>query len=149
MINDFYKKYIIAVTGYAGDGKTTTITKLYDKLASTGKISAVRHIWGVPDINNPTYDFSLIGNSRYGATGFVSRGEQIYALRDDLEYLAKEDCQVIVCACRKECPDTYKAVAEISWRYGYYIDWADFSVPPGMSKDDYTEQLSLDLYLLF
>ena len=148
-IAGFHKKYIIAVIGDAGDGKTTTINKTYDKLVIAGKLTEIRYLWGMPDISRPTFDFSLTGTAKYGKTGMVSRGDQICALLDDLYRLADEDCNVIVCACRKHWPDTFKSIAEIAWEYGYYIDWVKFDRPAGMSKDEYTDILSSDIAALF
>lgn len=135
-------KYIIAIIGDANAGKTTTIAKIYENLYSAGKISGITYLWNKPDINNPTIDFSLIGNTIYGITGILSRGDVICTLKSDLEVLAIAKSNVIVCACRKQYPDTFNAVAGISWMYGYNIIWVDLSCPTGTSKDLYTDGIS-------
>lgn len=135
-------KYIIAVIGDANAGKTTTINKIYDNLNKAGKISGITNIWGMPDICNPRIDFSLTGITFYGLTGIVSRGDVICTLKTDLVELATRKSEMIICACRKKYPNTFNAVAAISWMYGYHIIWVDLSCPLGTSKDAYTDFIS-------
>lgn len=142
-------KYMLAVIGEANAGKTTTLTKAYYKLKSEGKISNITCYWGKTDIRFPTSDFLLKGITVYGLTGIISQGDQICYLKKNLERLAKENAQVILCACRKQAPDTYKSVAEISWKYGYNIIWIDLSCPSDMSLDAYTTRLSVEIADLF
>lgn len=143
-------KYIIAVIGDANAGKTTTINKIYHMLVSRGAIKDVVNIWGTPDINYPTVDFSLTGTTRYGLTGIMSQGDQICYLEENLEDLAKDrGVDMILCACRKGSPDTYKAVAKISWMYGYNIIWAHLSPAPGISKDSRTDALAAEIAAVF
>ena len=142
-------KYILAVIGDANAGKTTTLTKTYYKLKDQDKIRDVTCYWGKPDIKFPTSDFLLKGITLYGLTGIISQGDQICYLKENLERLAEQDAKVILCACRKQAPDTYKSVAEISWKYGYDIIWIQLSCPSGMCLDTYTANLSAELAALF
>lgn len=142
-------KFIIAIIGDANAGKTTTINKVFNTMSKTGKIHSVENIWDSPDINNPTLDFSLTGETKYGTTGIVSRGDIIYALKDDLETLVAKKAEVIICACRKQRPDTFNAVAAISWKHSYSIIWIDISCPSGISKDTYTDSISSNISSLF
>ncbi len=142
------QKYIIAVIGYADDGKTTTISKAFQKIDAKGVISHIRRIWGTP-ANNPIEDFSLTGNTKYGLTGILSQGDAIKKLYAELDRLVKIDCNVIICACRKQYPDTFNAVAKISWEHDYSIIWIKFDRPHGVTQDNYTDSLADKIFNLF
>lgn len=145
------QKYIIAVIGEAHDGKTTTINKAFIKMDADGIISHVTAMqgWTIPTPADVIHDFSLTGNTKYGLTGFVSRGDVTHALYSDLDNLVSAGCNVIICACRKQRPDTFNAVAKISWEYNYPIIWIKFNRPVNVSKDDYTDMLSNKIFYLF
>lgn len=142
-------KYILAVIGEANAGKTTTLTKTYHYLKGNNKLTEVTFFWGKADIKDPNSDFLLKGTTVYGLTGILSQGDQICYLGENLERLAKHEVQVILCACRKQQPDTYKSVAGISWKYGYNIIWIDLSCPEGMSIGKYTDEVSANIASLF
>lgn len=149
------QKYLFAVLGDANEGKTTTVCKAFRKLAGSGVISSVTSVRGpVPlPVSVPlparVDDFCLTGITGYGLTGFLSSGDQINDTKANLENLVQKGCRVIVCACRKRLPDTFKAVAEISWKYDYTIVWIKFDRPETISKDVYTDQLSDRIFSLF
>lgn len=144
------QKYLIAVIGEANDGKTTTINKVFSKMNADGIISHIVAMsgWTIPAPN--TYsDFSLTGQTKYGLTGFISRGDVISTLKNDLYDLVSAKCNVIVCACRKQYPDTFNAVAKVSWEHNYKIIWMKFDRPANVSKDHYTDMLSDKIFYLF
>lgn len=146
------QKYIIAVIGDANDGKTTTINKVFKKMQEADAITHITPVagWSVPSSSPSAWDdFSLTGNTKYGLTGFLSRGDVVYATKSDLDILASAGCGVIICACRKQYPDTFNAVAKVSWEYGYSIIWIRFDRPPEVTKGDYTDELSEKIVCLF
>lgn len=143
------QKYIIAVLGDAGEGKTTTINKAFNKLADSKIISGVTSVWGTLPSPSNVVDFSLTGITEYGLTGFLSQGDQICHTNANLEKLVRLGCQVIVCACRKQDPDTFNAVAKIAWEHDFSIVWIKFDRPENVSKDDYTDELSDKIFYLF
>lgn len=143
------QKYLFAVLGDANEGKTTTIYKTFRKLDGSGLIASVTSVWGPVPTSAQVVEFCLTGITGYGLTGFLSKGDQIYDTKANLENLVQKGCRVIVCACRKRLPDTFKAVAEISWKYDYTIVWIKFDRPGTVSKDVYTDELSDRIFSLF
>jgi hypothetical protein len=144
------QKYLIAVIGDANDGKTTTICKAFHKMNASGVILHPTTMPGfiIPAINS-YHDFSLTGNTIYGLTGFISRGDVIYTLKNDLDNLVRVGCNVIICACRRNYPATFNAVAQVSWESDYSIIWIKFNRPTGVTQDAYTDDLSDKILHLF
>ena len=143
-------KYIIAVIGDANAGKSTTIKKVYRELVKRGKIKNIKNIWGDPDDIGYKGDVSLMGATSYGLTGIVSEGDNLRMLEVYLtDFKEKERADMILCACRKQWPGTYKAVAKFAWMYGYTIIWVDLSPVPGISIDDRTDAVAAKIANVF
>lgn len=86
---------IIALQGVANSGKTTTIKLLDQKLIKEGYTPiAGKRIGGAGD-------FSDVYRSPKGKIiGITSTGDTHDMVRSNLERLIKENCEIIICACR-------------------------------------------------
>lgn len=153
VISSLPQKYIISVIGEKHAGKTTTIKKAFHKLKDSGRITIDQTlIWGARKKGEPG-DFHAIVDSVYGTTGILSSGDVTKQIFKDIKdnFIDKKKCNIILCACRKDGPKTYSAIAEIAWRYNYTILWVDLTTFPKGSEEqnDHTNQKAEEITELF
>ncbi len=104
------KKKIIALSGRANSGKTTTLNIAYEKLCS---LKSAVVLWHEPIGRG----LDFIAVLRLGKTrvGVVSQGDEGDALEGNLRRLANESCALILCATRS---------------YGFTVDAVEDMHPP-------------------
>jgi hypothetical protein len=127
---------IIALRGMPKSGKTNTIVQVYYRLLQGG---ATPVPGGRPGTEVRRCVLEIDGVK----VGINSSGDVQKDVEDDVDFLAGEECVVIVCATRrcgtwKRPAVTEEAVARVARKYGYSIVWIDkkWTPPPEQARND-------------
>jgi hypothetical protein len=115
------EKLLIAVRGPANSGKTATIVRVYkiiEKKYKPNVLSVTPPFWGK--------EIRAILTIEKIKIGIVSLGDPSNKPRKNLEYFlqyfSRQDCQIIICACRTK-GSTYDAVDHMKQKYR--VNWHD------------------------
>ena len=108
------KKFIIVNWGTAGVGKTPSLRKVYDILASKYPTTILDNRNG-KDIKAIVF----IGDCK---VGIETQGDPkpYFVTADSMEDFRNLGCQIVVAACRTK-GDTWDAVYEMETKYGYHL----------------------------
>ena len=112
-------KKIIALRGKGGSGKTTTINLLPSILNNHG-YSQVENMY-----QSHGADFLDIFEKNGIKVGITSSGDSFDLVKDRLDDLVKESCDVCICACRtfdRRPPGTNAATKRYSDYKTYYLE---------------------------
>lgn len=124
------KKTIIAIYGRQSEGKSTTIRMIYNALVHPT-------MGGIPDRPVPdTGEILVIINIhgvRIGIESWGDPGGRMIA-EDTLRELAKEKCDIIVCATRTK-RDTVWLVDKVATEFEYNTLWTSTYYTPSLSHD--------------
>jgi len=86
-------KTILSLQGIGGSGKTTTITKLWEKL------KRLRFISIYPNFKK-NYDFLDILKYKKIIVGVTTQGDNYSIIKQKLKIMKKYNCNIMICACR-------------------------------------------------
>lgn len=89
-------KTIIALKGKGGCGKTTTIGKLHLLLIEKG-FDLLETNFSVAGANRDFHSIFIVNGIRIGIS---SKGDSYDDVKGDLNWLIKEKCPLLICACR-------------------------------------------------
>lgn len=106
------KRMAIAVWGTAGIGKTSTIRRVFDKLNIEGQ---------KPDKTIGLDICAIINLSNGKKIGIESLGDPTSAQPEWIDYLVRNHCDIIVCACRTK-GDTVEIVTNLA-NHDYNTVW--------------------------
>lgn len=118
------KRIAIAVWGTAGIGKTSTIRRVFDKLNIEGQ---------KPDKTIGLDICAIINLSNGKKIGIESLGDPTSAQPEWIDYLVKNHCDIIICACRTK-GDTVDNVANLV-NYNYNMVWLSPFTSESLEKE--------------
>lgn len=137
------ERLLVAVSGAANTGKTTTIKRVYELIEKKYKPTErplTPPFWG----QEIRYIFTIKGIK----IGIVSLGDPSNKPRKNLkyflEYFARKECRIIICACRTK-GSTHQAVDHMKQKYR--VNWRDkMGIWPKAAQDAANEKMARQIF---
>lgn len=122
---------IIAICGRANEGKSDTIKRVCKTLLRDFPNAS-------PAIHEINYDWDILLTIQLGSIkiGIESQGDPNSRMlnQNTIEDLAKQNCDIIICATRTE-GKTVNKVDEIADKYDYHIIWLSSFFSPSLNSN--------------
>ena len=119
-------KLMVCLSKRGNQGKTKTIRALAELIIPNSKIAKAQ--WHKPTVAPGSWqtchgDICVATKAKNGKlVGLCSHGDVATTIKDWLEFLGNQNCDIIFCACHTR-GTTVKAVKDKAKKYGYTIVW--------------------------